>query len=82
MDASSVGIILVIGLIAGWLASFVVGGGGLIAYLVSGVIGAFVGPILLAILGVNFSIGNPFVTQTLVAAIGAIVVVLIARVIV
>ena len=33
-----------IGLVAGYLASVVVGGSGLIRYLISGVIGAFVGP--------------------------------------
>ena len=36
-----------IGLLAGWLASFVVGGGGLIRYLVSGLIGSFVGGLVL-----------------------------------
>ncbi|WP_158968574.1 GlsB/YeaQ/YmgE family stress response membrane protein [Chachezhania sediminis] len=70
---------LAIGLVAGWLASFIVGGRGLLSYLVSGVIGAFVGPVLLGALGISFSIGSPLVTQILVSAIGAIVVVLIAR---
>ena len=48
----------VIGIVAGFLASVVVGGGGLIQYLVSGVIGAFVGGYLLRALGVNLGIGN------------------------
>ena len=43
MDLRALGIFLAIGLIAGFLASFVVGGGGLIRYLITGVIGAFVG---------------------------------------
>jgi len=70
-----------IGLVAGWLASFIVGGRGLVTYLVSGVIGAFVGPFVLSLIGVSFAIGGPLVTQILVSAIGAIIVVLIARLI-
>ena len=79
MEPTSLIIFLVVGLVAGWLASLVVGGGGLIAYLVSGVIGAFVGPFLLNALGLSFQLGGPLITQILVAAVGAIVVVLIAR---
>lgn len=69
----------VIGLIAGFLASIVVGGGGLIRYLLSGVIGAFVGTWLLKALGVNLGIRNELASQIATATIGAIVVVLIAR---
>lgn len=82
MPAQSLIIFLLIGLVAGWLASFVVGGGGLIGYLISGVIGAFVGPVVLNALGIEFEIGGPLVTQILVSAIGAIIVVLVARLIV
>lgn len=70
-----------IGLAAGWLASIVVGGGGLIQYLLSGVIGAFVGGYLLSALGVNLGIRNALASQIVTATIGAIVVVLIARLI-
>ncbi len=70
-----------IGLIAGYLASIVVGGGGLIRYLVSGVIGAFVGGWLLQTLGVNLGIKNQFASQVATATLGAIVVVLVARLI-
>jgi uncharacterized membrane protein YeaQ/YmgE (transglycosylase-associated protein family) len=72
----------VIGIAAGFLASIVVGGGGLIQYLVSGVIGAFVGGYLLRALGVNLGIGNALVSQIVTSTIGAIVVVLLARLIV
>lgn len=72
----------VIGLVAGFLASFVVGGGGLIRYLVSGVIGAFVGGYLLNALGINLGIRNPLASQIATATIGAIVVVLLAKMIV
>ncbi|MFN0218117.1 MAG: GlsB/YeaQ/YmgE family stress response membrane protein [Hyphomicrobium sp.] len=74
-------IFAVVGLIAGFLASIVVGGGGLIQYLLSGVIGAFVGGWLLGALGVNLGIRNPLGAQIVTATIGAIVVVLLARLI-
>jgi len=71
----------IIGIIAGYLASLVVGGGGLIRYLVTGVIGAFVGGYIFKALGVNLGIGNAFVSQVVTAAVGAIVIVLVARLI-
>lgn len=72
-----------IGLVAGFLASVVVGGsGGLIRYLLSGVIGAFVGGYLLSALGVNLGIRNPLASQIATATIGAIVVTLLAKLIV
>jgi uncharacterized membrane protein YeaQ/YmgE (transglycosylase-associated protein family) len=70
-----------IGLVAGFLASFIVGGGGLIQYLLSGVIGAFVGGYLLGALNINLGIKNALASQIVTATIGAIVVVLIARLI-
>lgn len=81
MDTRALIVFLLIGLVAGWLASFVVGGGGLIKYLLSGVIGAFVGGWLLNAAGINLGIGNPLVSQIITATIGAIVVVLLARLI-
>ena len=72
-------VMAVIGLVAGFLASIVVGGGGVIQYLVSGVIGAFVGGFLLRSLGVNLGISNPLAAQIFTATIGAVVVVLLAR---
>lgn len=74
-------IFCLIGLLAGWLASVVVGGSGLVRYLVSGVIGAFVGPLLLDLLRVNISIGNALATRIITATIGAIAVVVVARLI-
>lgn len=81
-DTKALVIFLLIGLVAGWLASFIVGGGGLIRYLVSGVIGAFVGGYLLNALGVNLGIKNALASQIVTSTIGAIVVVLLARMIV
>lgn len=82
MDAKSLIILALIGIVAGFLASFVVGGGGIVRYLVSGVIGAFVGGLALNAVGVNLGISNPLVSQIVTATIGAIIVVVIARIIV
>ena len=79
MDARNIVIALVIGLVAGWLASFVVGGSGLVRYLISGVIGSFVGSYLLGKAGINLGIGNEIVRDIVIATIGAIIVVLLAR---
>lgn len=80
-DTRTVVVLAGIGIIAGWLASILVGGGGLIQYLVSGVVGAFVGGFLLNALGINLGIRNPLASQIATATIGAIVVVLLARLI-
>ncbi|MFN0263670.1 GlsB/YeaQ/YmgE family stress response membrane protein [Tepidamorphus sp. 3E244] len=79
MDTRALLIFLLIGLIAGWLASFIVGGGGLLRYLLTGVVGAFVGGWLANRFNFSFGFGNAFVEQILIATIGAIIVVLIAR---
>jgi uncharacterized membrane protein YeaQ/YmgE (transglycosylase-associated protein family) len=81
IDAQTILIILVVGLIAGWLASFVVGGAGAVRYLVMGLLGAIVGSYLFAALNIRMPFGDPFISQVVVAAIGAIVLVLIARLI-
>ncbi|HEY0710948.1 MAG TPA: GlsB/YeaQ/YmgE family stress response membrane protein [Polyangia bacterium] len=72
---------LVVGLIAGWLASAVVGGGfGLLGDIVVGIVGAFVGGLIFRALGV----GSPFgglAGTIFVAFIGAIVLLLALRLI-
>ena len=72
---------VVIGLIAGWLASWVVGGGGLLANLISGVLGAFVGGYLFAVLKINLPIRNIWLSQIVTATVGAIIVLIVARLI-
>jgi uncharacterized membrane protein YeaQ/YmgE (transglycosylase-associated protein family) len=79
LDAQTVVIILVVGLIAGWLASFVVGGYGAVRYVVTGLLGAIVGTYLFAALSIRMPIADPLAAQIVVAAIGAIVLVLLAR---
>ena len=79
-DAKALIIFLVIGLIAGFLASMVVGGGGLLRYLLLGVIGSFVVGFLFSAAGITLGT-NALVSQIVTSTIGAIVVVIIARLI-
>lgn len=82
MDGRNIAIALLMGIIAGWLASFVVGGhGGLVQYLISGILGSFVGSFILGKLGVDLGIRNEYVRDTVTAAIGAVVVVFLARIV-
>lgn len=80
MDTRSLLVFLAIGLVAGFLASFIVGGGGLVRYLITGVIGAFVGGYLFSALNISIG-GSPVVSQIVTATVGAIIVVLLARLI-
>ncbi|MEM8647457.1 MAG: GlsB/YeaQ/YmgE family stress response membrane protein [Pseudomonadota bacterium] len=81
MDAKSLIVMLIVGVVAGWLASFVMGGSGLIRYLITGLVGAFAGGFIFQQLGINLGISNEIVRQIIVATIGAIVVVFLARLI-
>ena len=82
MDARTRQLILLaaIGLVAGYLASVIIGGSGLVRYLITGVVGSFVGGYVLNALGVNLGIRNELVSQIVTATIGAIVVVILARI--
>jgi uncharacterized membrane protein YeaQ/YmgE (transglycosylase-associated protein family) len=81
MDGKALAIFLGIGLLAGFLASLIVGGGGLLTSLISGVIGSFVGGFVLGAAGVNLGIKNPLISQIVTSTIGAIIVVVLARLI-
>lgn len=81
VDTRAVLVFLGIGLLAGFLASLIVGGGGLLTYLISGVIGSFVGGYLFSALNINLGIRNAIVSQIITSTVGAIVVVVIARLI-
>lgn len=81
-EITSLLIFLAIGLVAGWLASLILGGGGLLRNLIVGVIGAFVGGYVLNLAGVTLPIDNALLSQIITATIGAIIVIVVARVIV
>ena len=76
-------VMLVNGLIAGWLAGLLLGGGGLIRNLIVGLIGALVGGFLVhsGMLNVpfNFDAMVPYGNQIAVSTIGAMLVILISR---
>ncbi len=82
MNTQQIVTILVVGIVAGWLASLVVGGGGLLRYLITGILGAFVGGWLFSAAGWKLNLGNALAEQVVTAAIGAIILVLLARLIV
>ena len=71
------------GLIAGWLAGLLLGGGGLIRNLFVGIIGAFLGGLLVnsGLLQLPFSTGFGYGDQILVSTIGAILVIILARIV-
>jgi uncharacterized membrane protein YeaQ/YmgE (transglycosylase-associated protein family) len=82
MNAQQLVIWAIIGIVAGWLASVVLGGGGgVLRYLITGLIGAFVGGFLFNAAGWKLNLGNEWADQIVIAAIGAIIVVILARLI-
>lgn len=74
-------VFLGIELIAGFLASVVMGGEGLLRYLIVGVLGAFVGGYLFSALRVELPIKNAFLSQVVTSTVGAIIVIVLARLI-
>jgi uncharacterized membrane protein YeaQ/YmgE (transglycosylase-associated protein family) len=83
MNTQSLVIWAVIGIVAGFLASVVMGGGaGLLRYLITGLIGAFVGGFVFQMAGWKLNLGNEWLEQIVIAFVGAIIVVIIARIIV
>ena len=83
LDAQKLIIWAIIGIVAGWLASVVVGGGGgMLRYLITGLIGAFVGGFVFQMAGWKLNLGNEWLEQIVIAAIGAIIVVILARIVV
>jgi uncharacterized membrane protein YeaQ/YmgE (transglycosylase-associated protein family) len=74
-------IMAIVGIVAGFLASLVVGGGGILRYLITGVLGAIVGGWLFSAAGWKLNLGSELVDQVVVSAVGAIILVLLARLI-
>lgn len=77
-------IMAVNGIIAGWIAGALLGGaGGLIRNLIVGLIGAFVGGWLVhaGLLKLPFTTGLQFGDQVVVSTIGALLVMIIARIV-
>jgi uncharacterized membrane protein YeaQ/YmgE (transglycosylase-associated protein family) len=74
-------VIVIVGLIAGWLAGQIVRGGGfgLIGDIIVGIIGAYVAAWLLPRLGIR--IGAGFIRQVIDAVIGAVILLFAIRLI-
>jgi len=79
MSSESLLVILVVGLIGGWLAGQIVQGTGfgLIGDLLVGIIGAFIGSWLLPQLGIQLGVG--LVAAIINATVGAVILLLIVR---
>jgi len=80
-ELQSLLIFLLTGLLAGWIASIVLGGGGLLRNLIVGVIGALVGGYVLKFANVALPIENPWVNDLATAVIGAVIVIVVARIV-
>ncbi len=82
MDLNPGGLIswIVVGVIAGWLATKLVDsrGGGCIFNLVIGVIGAFIGGLIMTAIGFDGTTG--FIGTLAVATLGAVILLTIARI--
>ena len=74
---------LAIGFAAGFVAHLVTGGdgGGFARYLVTGLVGAFVGGYLFSALNISLGMRNTLFNQIATSTVGAVVVMLLAKVI-
>ena len=70
-----------IGIVAGWLASWLVGGSGLLQYVITGLAGSLIGGLFLERFGIDLGIRNHTAKRIVTATLGAIIVVLLARLI-
>lgn len=81
MGGQEIVVFLLVGLAAGWLASRIVGGTGLIRYLVAGLLGSIVGGLIVSYFNIPIPVDNAWIRSFLVATGGAIVVILVARIV-
>jgi uncharacterized membrane protein YeaQ/YmgE (transglycosylase-associated protein family) len=74
-------VIVIVGIVAGWLAGNIVRGGGygLIGDLIVGIVGAFIGDWLLPQLGIH--LGTGMVALVVNATLGAIILLIVLRLI-
>ena len=73
INLEQLGVLLIVGLVAGWLAGLIMKGRGqgLVVNLVVGVVGAFLGSWLFGVIGI--SVGSGIVAMIVSALVGAIV---------
>jgi uncharacterized membrane protein YeaQ/YmgE (transglycosylase-associated protein family) len=81
LDRRAIAVQVGIGIVAGWLASWLVGGSGLLQYVVTGLAGSLIGGFLLERFAIDLGIRNQTASRIATATIGAMIVVLLARII-
>ncbi len=81
INPTNIGAILLVGLVVGGLASLLFGGGRLLWDLAAGLIGSALGVILLHAFAVDLPIQDPFMADMVVSSLGAVIMVVLARVI-
>jgi uncharacterized membrane protein YeaQ/YmgE (transglycosylase-associated protein family) len=81
LDKRAIAVQIGIGVAAGWLASWLVGESGLLQYVVTGLAGSLVGGFLLERLGIDLGIRSQTAHRIITATVGAVAVVLLARLI-
>jgi uncharacterized membrane protein YeaQ/YmgE (transglycosylase-associated protein family) len=80
IDTRALFVFVFIGIAAGFIASLLLGGGGgLLRYLITGLIGAFVGGYLFEALNIDLGIRSKLLSEIATASVGAVIVVLLAR---
>ena len=80
MNAQQLLIWAVVGVVAGWLAHLVVGGPtNVLGYLIAGIIGSLVGSWIFNVAGWKLNLGNDIVEWVITSAVGAIVLILLAK---
>jgi uncharacterized membrane protein YeaQ/YmgE (transglycosylase-associated protein family) len=80
IDIGAAALAAVVGLVIGWLASVVLGGAsGMLGSIMLGIVGAVVGTYLLALMQLGLPIGDPIIAQIFIAAVGALLVLGAAR---
>jgi uncharacterized membrane protein YeaQ/YmgE (transglycosylase-associated protein family) len=79
-EITSLVIFLLTGLAAGWIASLILGGKGLVRYLVVGVVGALVGGYVLRLAHARLPLEG-WLNDLVTAVIGSIIVIIVARIV-
>lgn len=80
VDWRRLGPALLVGTAGGFLASLIVGGGGLLRHAVTGFLGLMLGGAMLRALGLSLAVKNPLAAQIVTATVGAGAVIIIARI--
>jgi uncharacterized membrane protein YeaQ/YmgE (transglycosylase-associated protein family) len=82
LDTDTIIIWVLVGIVAGALASHVALGHGLglLGDLVTGIIGAFLGGVLAEVFKIKFAItGHPIITEIIIAFVGAVILLFVLR---